>query len=426
MSRRLLTEEIYQNMYRDHENGFSLVELCEKYGFKKVTIQKHFHQRGVYFSKARRFSNEELGHIVNDYKNGMRPYELAKKYNRDSGTIIGKLQDIGVYEFATHHFTDEEIEFLKIYYPIGDWDAIREFMPNVSLPSIYTKMHDLGISMDSFFWNEDDIKLLKSTYESMFGRIRELVDLFNGKFTYKAIVSKARKIGLKTREFWDDAEIMILKEHYHLKTLDEMMTLLPDRNRESIINKARELGLKNCCKYQDEETQFIIDNWNEMSDMEMAQTLNREIRSVMCKRQNLGLLRLKEEASYNNLSEYVRRNNNEWKTASMINCKYKCVLTGNRFDDIHHIYSLNLILNETLEELHIDVKESMDDYTDKELKDILYVFRRKQNEYPLGVCLCKDVHTLFHNKYGYGYNTKEQWNKFVKDFKNNKYQINVA
>ena len=31
----------------------------------------------------------------------------------------------------------------------------------------------------------DDITLLKSTYESMFGHVRELVDLFNRKFTYK-------------------------------------------------------------------------------------------------------------------------------------------------------------------------------------------------------------------------------------------------
>ena len=426
MNRKLLTEAIYQEMYMDYISGFSLAELCEKYDFKKVTIQKHFNQRGVYFSKARRFSDEELECIVNDYKDGMRPFELAQKYNRDSGTLIGKLQDIGVYEFTTHHFTDEEIEFLKVYYPMGNWGAIQEFMPNVSRSSIHTKMHDLGISMDSFFWNKSDINLLKSAYESMYGQVCELVDLFDGKFTYKAIVSKARRLGLKTREFWNDIEIMVLKEHYHLKTLDEIMTLLPNRSRESVINKARELGLKNCYKYQDKETQFIIDNWATMSDMEMAQSLNREVRSVMWKRQRLGLLRLKEESSYNNLSEYVRRNNSEWKASSIINCKYKCVLTGNRFDDIHHIHGVNLILNETLEELCIDVKENIDDYNDKELKDILDVFRRKQDEYPLGVCLCKDVHILFHNKYGYGYNTQEQWNEFLEDFKNNKYQINVA
>lgn len=99
-----------------------------------------------------------------------------------------------------------------------------------------------------------------------------------------------------------------------------------------------------------------------------------------------------------------------------MNNKYKCVLTGNRFDDIHHIYGLNLILNEVLDILDIDVKSTMNDYTEDELSSILNMFRIKQAEYPLGVCLCKEVHMLFHNKYGYGNNTEEQWEEFVKNF----------
>jgi len=43
--------------------------------------------------------------------------------------------------------------------------------------------------------------------------------------------------------------------------------------------------------------------------------------------------------------------------------------------------------------------------------------------YPLGICLSKNVHTLFHNIYGYGYNTQEQWDEFVNDFKNGEYNI---
>lgn len=70
----------------------------------------------------------------------------------------------------------------------------------------------------------------------------------------------------------------------------------------------------------------------------------------------------------------------------------------------------------------------MDDYTDRELRDILDLFRIKQSEYPLGVCLTKEIHMLFHNKYGYGNNTEIQWNEFVTDFKNGKYnkELNVA
>lgn len=111
----------------------------------------------------------------------------------------------------------------------------------------------------------------------------------------------------------------------------------------------------------------------------------------------------------------------EWKTQSIINCNYQCVLTKDRFDDIHHIHGFNLILNETIETLDIPIKECIDDYTDVELRNLLDTFRLLQSKYPLGVCLRKDIHVLFHNIYGYGNNTQKQWNEFLNNYNNGKY-----
>lgn len=275
-------------------------------------------------------------------------------------------------------------------------------------------------------------KTLIDNYESMYGHIKELVDLFDGKYTYKSIISKARKLGLKTRNLWSGEEIIVLINNYSCKTLDEMLELLPHRNRNSIIHKANSLGLVNKIKldycFSELERDYIVNNYNNMTDREIAIKLNRNEHNISDFRSRNNLLKVYEKSSYNDLSEYVRRNNIEWKIQSMINCVYKCVLTGNRFDDIHHIYGLNLILNETLDELNIMIRESMDDYTDEELRDILEVFRIKQSEYPLGVCLCKEAHTLFHNIYGYGNNTQTQWDEFVENFNNGKYNeyFNVA
>lgn len=246
--------------------------------------------------------------------------------------------------------------------------------------------------------------------------------------SYGSITTKAQRLNLKTREFWSEEEIEIMNKYYHLNTPAEMMKLLPNRSRNSIIDCAVKLHLVSSFKYSKEESQFIIDNWKTMSDEEMERYLHKLPRSVKGKRLSLGLFRTKEESSYNDLSEYVRKNNLEWKAKSMIHCGYKCVLTGKRFDDIHHIYGLNLILNETLNELHIAIKESINDYTDKELKNILDNFRLKQSEYPVGVCLSKNVHMLFHNTYGYGNNTQDQWDEFVKDFRKGKYNeiLNVS
>lgn len=76
------------------------------------------------------------------------------------------------------------------------------------------------------------------------------------------------------------------------------------------------------------------------------------------------------------------------------------------------LYSLN--------DLKINSKETMDDYTDEELRLILDTFRIKQNNYPLGVCLTSKIHKQFNDKYGYGNNTIEQWDKFVQEYYNTK------
>lgn len=71
------------------------------------------------------------------------------------------------------------------------------------------------------------------------------------------------------------------------------------------------------------------------------------------------------------------------------------------------------------------MKDTINDYSKEELRLILDKFRERQSTYPLGVCLTKEIHELFHRLYGYGNNTIEQWNKFVSDYKSGKYE-NVA
>lgn len=406
----------------------SLKELSEKYNFKEGTISIHFNKRGFNFSKAKKFTDDELSNIILDYQNGMRPYELEDKYKRDSATIIGKLKDVGVYKNSLHHFSDEEIEFLKKYYPIGDWDSIFKFMPNVSRESIHAKMSKLGIKSSYCRWKEEDIVILKEKYESMYGEIKQFIDLFDGRYSYSAICSKAEKLGLKSRQYWSDEEIEILKNNYSFKPLDEVVLLLPNRNRHGIIAKAIALNLKNYCKYKDYEIKYIFDNWTVMSDKEMATNLSKSLTGLINKRCSLGLLRTKEHSCYKNIYDFLRKNNSFWKEESMKHCKYRCVLTNNRFDDIHHIYSFNLIISEVIEALNLDLTKSIDDFSKEELQQILEFFRHIQNKYPLGVCLSKDIHILFHNLYGYGNTTVFEWNEFVFNYKNNKYNhlINVA
>lgn len=240
--------------------------------------------------------------------------------------------------------------------------------------------------------------------------------------TYNSIVSKAEKLGIKTREYWSEEEIKIIIDNYSSHSLEEMLVLLPKRNRNSIIKQANKLKIRNVAKYSKEEEEFIRSNYKLMTDEELGKLLGRTGHTIQWKRISMGLSKIKEDSSYNDLSEYVRRNNTEWKKKSMLLCNYKCVITGERFDDIHHIYGLNKILNETLNRLNISVKESMNDYSDKELRDILDTFREIQDTYPHGVCLKADIHKLFHSIYGFGNNNEAQWEEFITDLRSNKYK----
>ena len=57
---------------------------------------------------------------------------------------------------------------------------------------------------------------------------------------------------------------------------------------------------------------------------------------------------------------------------------------------------------------------------------MLLIFKTIHKKYPIGVCVRKDLHNLFHNIYGSGGNTEEQWNTFYNDFNNGLYDEQIA
>ena len=54
------------------------------------------------------------------------------------------------------------------------------------------------------------------------------------------------------------------------------------------------------------------------------------------------------------LSVQLRRGIIEWKNLSANFCDYKCILTGNRFQNIHHVISFDSILHTALTKLGVD------------------------------------------------------------------------
>lgn len=114
------------------------------------------------------------------------------------------------------------------------------------------------------------------------------------------------------------------------------------------------------------------------------------------------------------ISEYIRIRLKKWKVHSLIEQRYTCQLTGKTGGElnVHHSYSFNLILQETLEQTNLPLHSEIGKYTQEELKLLEDTCLELHYKYGLGVCLTKEVHDHFHKIYGRGDNTPEQLVEF--------------
>lgn len=368
---------------------------------------------------AKRFSEEEINGIINDYNNGMSLKDLGRKYDRNDAVILSKLKSLNIYKNKTSRWTKEEIILLKEVYNNSNWDYILSLFPRHNKESIIHKASDLKIKKENYFWNDEDIALLKTYYNEEM-RLKEIAEKFNYRFSEEAIATKANKLQLKKVYKWTNKEINILKENFSQCTFEELQKLLPKRNIDSIKAKAKKLELQSIYVWKDDEEKYIVENWEWQSDEMMSKYLKRSIRAVKAKRVQLGLFRKDIYVkNYESLTKYFRANNTKWKKDSMKSCDYQCVLTGSKDFQIHHLYGVSAILRDMIEYYNVDLKENFDDYTEDELNELLSLFLKIQSQHPLGECVDKRIHALFHSRFGQQYNTPEQWYIFKQEYLSN-------
>lgn len=362
--------------------------------------------------------NNRNERMINDYVNGMTDEEISKKYKRALNTVKPILKQAGVYRYEVHTWTDNEIEILKENYSALPWEELFLLLPNIDKEALIKKASDLKIKRECYFWSEEEIEILKDGYAKG-KKIKEIEKDLNYEHSEAAILGKARKLKIKKRSFWTDDEIEILKQNYSIKSMEEMCTFLPGRTKNSIKEMAKKFNLLSLHYlsnlYSEVEEDFIRKNYSYMTDKEISECIGRTERSVKAKRESLGLLKSNyvplTDFRHEKLKTYIRKHNYQWRKDSIKNCNSKCVISGEPFKDVHHLYSFDLILDEFLKEENL-TEVNFNEYTEKDLQDIAEKFYIKQNTYPLGVCLSKKLHMKFHSIYGYGKNTISQFNDF--------------
>jgi len=139
-----------------------------------------------------------------------------------------------------------------------------------------------------------------------------------------------------------------------------------------------------------------------------------------CEEDYIGETHARWHGGISPLHIYLREFIDDWKKDSASNCNYKCVITGERFNAIHHLYSFNKILKEVIDECGLLVHKNVGDYTMEELKLLKSKNREIHGRYPLGICLCKEVHDLYHNLYKND-NTPEQFEEFKVRYNNGEF-----
>ena len=327
-------------------------------------------------------------------------------------------------------WTSERTQKLIDMYPTSTWDElIAEF--GCSKSTLASTAHRLGIkreqcSMSKYTKHEDEIilRMVKSGNS---------IDEIHEEIPWRSTVSiknRITKICEPRRQKWTEEENEKLIELYSAIPLDALVNLFTNRSRDAIIIHAGKLGLKAYVEYKDYteyENDFIRENYLTMSDEDIGKILGRSRQSVKNHRNEMGIHRVqKYNINYESASVYVRRHIQEWKKESMKNCGFKCVVTGDRFDEIHHLVSLNVILESVYNRLGLDIESfDINTITEEDRCVFLNEVKNEQSKYPLGVCLRKDIHAEFHNYYGYGNNTEEQFYEFIEKYYPNA-NINVA
>jgi hypothetical protein len=119
------------------------------------------------------------------------------------------------------------------------------------------------------------------------------------------------------------------------------------------------------------------------------------------------------------LSSYLRSQLSSWTQQQLQRTNYTCEITRKHGTlNVHHMYSFNNILQDTLDELNIDARPSVGDYSEDELQLIVVNFLKNNDLKAQPIVMLEEIHQSFHRYCGGNKQDTsfEQLNEFIKKY----------
>lgn len=357
-------------------------------------------------------------------------------------------------------WTDAEIQILKENYPNMDINELIKLFNGRSKNSIDNKANDLKLKKKRLIPKEGYKYCKKCGRELLNTNVYFPID--------KSCVNGLRSVcrecgkdghfmdeGYTPKEWWSDEDIKLFLERYPFYTNEEMREFYPNLTEKQMFERAYRNGvtkneetyrrgreqqgvkvsekLKGIPKSEEakrksSETKkrqyaegIYISPWKGriVSEEEKRRTSERNKGKWSGENNPRHINPLKGELNGNwqggitNLYQFLRENIIEWKEESMKFCNYKCILTGDWFDNIHHLTPFKDIVYEALNKLNIEVQQDISSYTEDIRKQIINEVKNLHIKYGVGLCLCKEIHKKFHDTYNYTNFSKEDFKEFI-------------
>ena len=422
----------------------------------------------------------DCGEILEINENNFKTYVKSKDgyYNICINCQINRRHKDAIDGYKICKSCNRELPINRDFYDIDDrcLDGYRGICRECNGEDFYPEFKAES-------WNQYDINIIIENYEQK--TIKDILPLLTTNRTEKAVLHIASKLNLrKNKNFIDGYKQIQYKivDNNLLKLCKCCEEYLPNNKLYFPEDIKCTNNLRNVCRlckgekylfdsnvhiWNQDEINIIINNYSNMTNTELKNTYfpYLSINKIMSKGNNLNLYKSEETLNkmfkeigkitsdrllflerwkgednpqYNSqrfgelnpnykggisaLYQELRRNIKQWKLDSMENCNYKCFLSNNRFDHIHHLYSFESIVKDTLEETGLPLYENISWYTQDELQKLIDKCLEIHYRHPLGICLEEKYHMKFHSEFSYGNNTPEQFYEFIENYYNGDYK----